>query len=158
MSPERLNPDLSGPEGGRPTKESDCYAFGMVILEVLSGEVPFRRYNGLALVGKVTQGDRPERPEGPEGAQFTDDIWGTLEQCWSFQPEDRPTVKAVLKCLQRDPGARKPGASPLHLPAPVLLHQEGDDYSGPGRLKGKEIEAQVDTAGSSQVCLVYLVP
>ena len=34
MSPELLDPERFGVKGDRPTKESDCYAFGMVIYEV----------------------------------------------------------------------------------------------------------------------------
>ena len=37
MSPELLEPDMFGipqSEGDRPTKQSDCYALGMVIYEV----------------------------------------------------------------------------------------------------------------------------
>ena len=33
-SPELLDAERFGAEGDRPTKESDCYAFGMVIYEV----------------------------------------------------------------------------------------------------------------------------
>ena len=37
MSPELLDPEMFGvpeSEGDRPTKQSDCYALGMVIYEV----------------------------------------------------------------------------------------------------------------------------
>ena len=37
MSPELLDPSMFGipePEGDRPTRQSDCYALGMVIYEV----------------------------------------------------------------------------------------------------------------------------
>ena len=34
MSPELLNPEMFGVQGDRPTKQSDCYALGMVIYEV----------------------------------------------------------------------------------------------------------------------------
>ena len=34
MSPELLNPDLFGITDCRPTKQSDCYALGMVVYEV----------------------------------------------------------------------------------------------------------------------------
>ena len=34
MSPELLDPDLFGTGDCRPTKQSDCYALGMVIYEV----------------------------------------------------------------------------------------------------------------------------
>jgi len=101
MSPELLDPDRFDFKDGRPTKESDCYALGMVVLEVLTGEVPFARYTSLTVMRKVVDGERPERPQGPEATWFTDDLWGTLEQCWSPQPKTRPTIEAVLECLQR---------------------------------------------------------
>ena len=34
MSPELLYPEGYGPSDGRPTKQSDCYALGMVVYEV----------------------------------------------------------------------------------------------------------------------------
>ena len=34
MSPERLLPEMFGFDNSRPTKQSDCYEFGMVIYEV----------------------------------------------------------------------------------------------------------------------------
>ena len=98
MSPELLHPEHFNLTDSRPTKESDCYALGMVILEVLSGEVPFPRCNKFAVMLKVVEGKRPERPDG---AWFTNDLWRTLEQCWSSQPKDRPTAETVLECLSR---------------------------------------------------------
>ena len=98
MSPELLDPEHFGFKDGRPTKGSDCYALGMVIYEVLSGQVPFARDKNWIVVPKVIQGERPERPEG---AWFTDDLWKTLQQCWSPSPQDRPTVEAVLDCLHK---------------------------------------------------------
>jgi len=100
MSPELLDPDRFGFKDSRPTKESDCYALGMVILEVLTDQPPFPRYISLIVMRKVVDGERPERPSGPEAAWFTDDLWGMLEECWSPKLELRPTVEAVLKCLE----------------------------------------------------------
>ena len=34
MSPELLNPEMFGKSDDRPTKQSDCYALGMVVYEV----------------------------------------------------------------------------------------------------------------------------
>jgi len=108
MSPELLDPVRFGREDGRATKESDCYALGMVILEVLSGKPPFSGDSGLAVMRKVIEGERPERPKGKEKVWFTDDLWEILEQCWSPQPERRPTIDAVLQCLQRGLTAWQP--------------------------------------------------
>ena len=100
MSPELFDPEQFGLEDNRRTKESDCYALAMVILEVLTGQVPFPRYDGFIVVRKVVNGERPERPQGPGAAWFTDDLWEMLERCWSPNPKLRPTVEAVLECLE----------------------------------------------------------
>lgn len=100
MSPELFDQDQTNPEGTRPTKQSDCYALGMVIYEVLSGQAPFAQFHpGMAML-KVLQGERPGRPNGLEGTRLTDDLWRTLNLCWEAQPQRRPSVEAVLECLE----------------------------------------------------------
>ena len=100
MSPERFDPVRFGVKDGRATKESDCYALGMVVLEVLSGQVPFTedRRDYMALQ-KILGGAHPERPEGVEAICFTDELWGMLQRCWLSRPTDRPTAEGVLECL-----------------------------------------------------------
>jgi len=114
MSPELLDPDKFGFENSRPTKESDYYALGMVTLEVLTGQAPFPRCNGLIVLRKVTEGEHPGRPRGGEGAWFTDDLWEILERCWSPKPGDRPTVNTILECLKRVSVAWKPPSLTTH--------------------------------------------
>jgi hypothetical protein len=101
MSPELLDPDQFGSKDGQPTKESDCYALGMTILEVLTSQPPFYYYKYLTVMQKVIDGEQPRRPEGAEGGWFTDDVWGMLGLCWSPQSEGRPTVETVLECLEQ---------------------------------------------------------
>ena len=101
MSPELFALDKSGLGYSRRTKHSDCYAFGMVIYEVLSGELPFSGYLDYAVIVKVLAGERLERPQGLEGMWFTDDIWSVLEHCWEPVPGNRPSVPEVLRSLKR---------------------------------------------------------
>ena len=108
MSPELLDPERFGSENGRPTKESDCYALGMVVLEVLTGRVPFPNCNNLVVMRKIVEGEQPEKPQGPEAVWFTDDLWATLEQCWVPKPELRPTVEGVLERLRQGSATWEP--------------------------------------------------
>ena len=101
MSPELLDPERFGCENGRHTKESDCYALGMVILEVLSGQAPFSRSSNLIVMRKIVEGEHPDRPQGPEAVWFTDDLWGVLKQCWSPKPNLRPTIESVLENMEQ---------------------------------------------------------
>ncbi|KAF9643932.1 kinase-like protein [Thelephora ganbajun] len=101
MSPELLDPENFDLKDNRPTKRSDCYALGMVIYEVLAGRVPFSQYRGYPVVAKILKGERPGRPERAEGMWFTDDVWNTVECCWKPVPGDRPSIKDVLRCLER---------------------------------------------------------
>ena len=117
MSPELLDPDRFGQKDGRPTKHSDCYALGMVILEVLTSKPPFPNCNGMVVMRKVVEGERPERPEGGEKVWFTNDLWEMLERCWSPQPERRPTIDTVLQCLEQGSTAWQP------------LPPDSDDYA-----------------------------
>ena len=96
-----MSPELCDPEKHYElTKYSDCYAFGMVIYEVLAKRVPFYEYTDLAVRDMVLQGDRPEKPEGMERTWFTADVWGLLERCWSPESQNRPSIEDVLQNLE----------------------------------------------------------
>jgi len=108
MSPELFAPEMFGLRENRPTKESDCYALGMVIYEVLSGHAPWFGYKDFLVMRVVLDGERPERPQG---AWFTDGIWEMLELCWKPQPSERISAETVLLCLEGTPSPPRPVAS-----------------------------------------------
>ena len=126
MSPELLDPDQVNPEDGRPTKESDCYALGMVTYEVLSGQAPFERFREVIVIQKVIKGERPGRPEGVKGIWFTDDIWSMLNLCWAPQPKSRPSIEAILECLEQVSGAWEPPS--LQVEEGVEMNQDDWDF------------------------------
>ena len=97
MSPELLYPERFGFEDSRPTKASDCYALGMVILEVLRGKPPFAGHLDPVVMHKVLLCEHPERLN----EVWSINLWGTLEQCWSFPPGKRPTAEVIFDRLGR---------------------------------------------------------
>jgi len=99
MSPELLDPGKFGLKETRLTKESDCYALGIVVYEVLGRRKPYGRCEGPALIRKVLDGERPVRPRGDEERLFTDDIWRTIQLCWKPQPADRANARVVFLSL-----------------------------------------------------------
>ena len=100
MSPELLHPEQFGSNHGRPTTESDCYALGMVVYEVLTGKPPFASLKDHVVTLRVIGGERPERPEGVKGTWFTNELWTMLGLCWATHTTIRPDIEAVRKCLE----------------------------------------------------------
>jgi len=103
MSPELIDPEAFGLKESRPTKESDCYALGTTIYEVLSGRSPFAPCSVVAVISKVLGGERPDRPQGEEGKLFTDALWRVVELCWKPRPRDRISARDVLLGLEGTP-------------------------------------------------------
>jgi hypothetical protein len=121
MGPELFDPGMFGLNDRRPTKESDLHGLGMVIYEVLSGQIPFATDRDSAVIRKVLEGERPGRPQGEEGKLFTDDIWSTLKLCWKHRPRDRINAGTVLLRLEKHP--------PISRPA-LTLNVDGDAETG----------------------------
>ena len=124
MSPELLYPEQFGSGDGHPTKSSDCYAFGMVIYEVLTGQPPFATLKDHIVTRKVTDGERPARPEGVNGTWFTDGLWKMLGQCWAANSHKRPSIEVVRECLEEVSSIWEP--LPLQVNRVVLKEDDSE--------------------------------
>ncbi|KAF8508835.1 kinase-like domain-containing protein, partial [Gautieria morchelliformis] len=88
MSPELLNGDID-----IANTKSDVWAYGMTVLEIVSGHVPYNEVtNEAAVIYRITQGDIPLRPRDPG---ISDDAWGICQKCWHNEPELRPSMLNV---------------------------------------------------------------
>jgi len=114
MAPELLEPSRFD-SNGRPTRESDCYALGMVIYEVgwlrslrlspihpsqvLTGLRPFHGLCAYEPVPAILRGQRPEKPIGAESLGLSCDLWGLVQLCWSESSSIRPTAQRLFDHL-----------------------------------------------------------
>ncbi|KAG0691860.1 kinase-like domain-containing protein [Suillus ampliporus] len=86
----------------RPSKEADIYSFGSIMLQVLSGKVPYYYIKQqMQIVVMVVDGKRPRRPEDP---QIAEEHWNMIECCWSAR-NVRPSSEDILRFVaaQRGP-------------------------------------------------------
>lgn len=92
-----LLPDKFCLKDSRSTQESSCCALGVVIYEMLNDTVPFAALKDLIVIRKATEDECLEIAEVGRGcgSHVTDDLWETLNWCWTTQLKSRPGVKAV---------------------------------------------------------------
>ncbi|KAF9789354.1 kinase-like domain-containing protein [Thelephora terrestris] len=135
MSPELLFPEKFDLKRNNPTKKSDCYALGMVVYEVLSGQAPFAAYREVEIVRMVLGGERPERPRGDEGRLFTDEIWKVLGFCWEQRPGDRLSAKGILMGLD---GNLSPSRPPSDIEDVETDTDDQQDEPGPTIARGDD--------------------
>ncbi|KAG1723350.1 kinase-like domain-containing protein [Suillus paluster] len=89
-APELLSVEESG---SAITTQSDIYSFGSIMLQVLTGNVPWRHLkNDFAIWSKVTVGEIHPRPDC-----VTDRHWNFMTRCWSMTPTDRPSAREALQ-------------------------------------------------------------
>lgn len=101
------------------TPKSDVYAFGYLLWEMYTKEVPFEDLKLSQLIKTVQRGTRPDIP-----TTVPDFIRNLMFSCWETSPHKRPTfteISAVLRAGSTTPPPRvpldKPGESRNTSPA-----------------------------------------
>ncbi|EJD36822.1 kinase-like protein, partial [Auricularia subglabra TFB-10046 SS5] len=77
------------------TRESDVYAFGMLMLEAMTERPPWPDLSSFAVMHRVCSGSHPRKPD----TGFDPELWDVCRSCWSFEPSHRPTIQSVLDTL-----------------------------------------------------------
>lgn len=80
------------------TMHSDTYSFAMLILECITEEVPFSYITRDAAVihARINKKQFPPRPDGQDGKYcVSNELWDLMKRCWSFKPDQRPTMEVV---------------------------------------------------------------
>jgi len=106
MAPELFDMEHAGPEITRPSEASDVYAFGMVVMEVFTSQLPFFAHrHDSQVIFQVMSGVRPKRPIHANALGLSDPIWDLVQLCWHADRTKRPSAAFALSRLhQADPG------------------------------------------------------
>lgn len=86
-----MAPDLVQPNY---TSKIDVFAFGVIVFELLTGNVPFSPCSNQVIFEKYVNRERPEIP----CAKYSD----LISQCWASDPSKRPSFDEISKMLLED--------------------------------------------------------
>ena len=81
---------------------ADVFAFAMLVVEVLTGQVPFAEIPQHKVLLDILDGRRPSKP-----AEVEERMWDLIQSCWNQDPDSRPKIGKVvekLKELVNSPG------------------------------------------------------
>ncbi|KAF9643164.1 kinase-like protein [Thelephora ganbajun] len=96
-APERLDVSVQERE---PTTMSDIYSLSMVIVELVTGKMPFPEYTDHNVIVMISEGKRPSKPRHFDAPGMTPMIWKIAQKCWHEKANERPEVDAVLQSLE----------------------------------------------------------
>ncbi|KZV82880.1 kinase-like protein [Exidia glandulosa HHB12029] len=91
-----MSPELFTGETARATTASDVWAFGCVMVEVLSGIHPYFEIDNIqrVILAITQEGKKPTRPTNAHDA-----LWDLIQDCWG-SPSDRPPAGVLLQRLR----------------------------------------------------------
>ncbi|KAG8918996.1 hypothetical protein FRC01_001538 [Tulasnella sp. 417] len=77
---------------GTQSTAADVYAFGGVMLKVLTGKPPFADMTPARLISNEYQLSCPPA--------IADELWELMDECWKSAPTERPTMAVVIERLR----------------------------------------------------------
>ncbi|CAN4093644.1 unnamed protein product [Withania somnifera] len=91
-----MAPELLNGSSNRVSEKVDVFSFGITMWEILTGEEPYANMHCGAIIGGILKNTlRPPIPERcyPEWKKL-------MEQCWSADPEARPSFTEIRNRLK----------------------------------------------------------
>ncbi|KAG2345865.1 kinase-like protein [Suillus weaverae] len=91
-------PELLLSDDVQPTTLSDIYSLGSIMLQVLSGKIPWHEIKReVILIREIQQGNTPRCPSH---SPLVSELWPFICECWSLSPASRPTAGTALEFIR----------------------------------------------------------
>ena len=103
------------------TLKADVFSYALLLLEMVTGYVPFGGMNQLMIAKQIEAGNMPEIP-----SKVSQDLRTLIKSCWSHDPEARPTFNQILETMRRKMIAF-PGANSNQI-ADFYASEANDDH------------------------------
>ena len=97
FSPKYVAPEIYSDR--QFSKKGDVYAFSMIVYEIITEKRPFEKINNLLMILKKVENNN--RPDIDEKTPIC--YKNLIQQCWSQNPDDRPTFDEILNLLKSNP-------------------------------------------------------
>ncbi|KAF9789406.1 kinase-like domain-containing protein [Thelephora terrestris] len=91
--------EASKVENKKATNKSDIYSYSMVVVELVTGSVPFPDSTDYSVIHMVTKGKRPPEPRLFDAPGASTEVWKIAKKCWHGQADKRPEAVEVLQYL-----------------------------------------------------------
>ncbi|KAF9228991.1 WD40 repeat-like protein [Gyrodon lividus] len=130
-----------------PTLRSDVYSFGAIMLQVLTGQVPYHYYSRDAQVlHAISKGETPKRPSQ---AWVTDRRWTFIQRCWTpvGAGEPRPSDDEIVEYDNINGGDyAEEHVCPTRMRALAVLTVQGTSFSPPDAVHEQMLDIRVNMA------------
>ncbi|KAF9646883.1 kinase-like protein [Thelephora ganbajun] len=100
-APELLEINGVPPLEKKPTNKSDVYSLSMVMVELMTGKIPYPDSQDVNVIFLISKGRRPPKPLSFEAPGITPTVWRIAKKCWHGKAKKRPETNGVLQDLEK---------------------------------------------------------
>ncbi|KAG8918892.1 hypothetical protein FRC01_001594, partial [Tulasnella sp. 417] len=125
-------------DGKKKTVESDMWSWGCLVLEIMTGMIPFSHIEGgsdnsivLAVLGNR------KTPEPASASSLPEGLLDILRRCWNFDPQRRPDARFCLRTLTEKLLEKRPARWDLGDPIPANSKRRAGDKTAHGKIRSE---------------------